>query len=85
MSDPKPPPEAGAARPRGVSKGASRGAARAPASPGPAPARASAPADSAGFDAWLRHHLADLHAEVLLAPPPARFLEALGLRPRSDG
>ena len=71
MSDPKPPPAAGAARPRG--------AARAPASPGPA----QVPADAAAFDAWLRHHLAEMHAEVMLAPPPARFLAALGLRPRS--
>ncbi|NOG69053.1 hypothetical protein [Roseicella sp. DB1501] len=47
------------------------------------PPRPAAPADDAAFDHWLRHHLADLHADVLTEPPPARFLASLGLRPRA--
>jgi hypothetical protein len=46
------------------------------------PPHPAASADEAAFDRWLRHHLTDLHADVLLEPPPVRFLASLGLRPR---
>jgi len=37
--------------------------------------------ETSGFDAWLRSHLAQLHAGVLAEPVPDRFLRLLGVVP----